>query len=120
MHMHTLDPSTPSSLHLLPSITHSPANPPSSLSIITIITIASIRINHDAETHSACQKTLLWAANPQTLTLSSPWQGAEIKKAYHKMSLKYHPDKNKEEGAEDTFMLIAEAYEVSGQHWHRW
>lgn len=28
------------------------------------------------------------------------------------MSLKYHPDKNKEEGAEDHFMLIAEAYEV--------
>lgn len=27
------------------------------------------------------------------------------------MSLKYHPDKNKEEGAEDMFMLIAEAYE---------
>lgn len=37
---------------------------------------------------------------------------AEIKKAYHKMSLKYHPDKNKEEGAEDMFMSIAEAYEV--------
>jgi molecular chaperone DnaJ len=36
----------------------------------------------------------------------------EIKKAYHRMSLKYHPDKNKEEGAEDHFMLIAEAYEV--------
>eukprot|EP00960_Hanusia_phi_P029598 748050-Hanusia_phi.AAC.6 len=37
---------------------------------------------------------------------------AEIKKAYHKMSLKFHPDKNKEEGAEEKFMLIAEAYEV--------
>jgi hypothetical protein len=30
---------------------------------------------------------------------------------FEQMSLKYHPDKNKEEGAEDMFMLIAEAYE---------
>eukprot|EP00961_Rhodomonas_salina_P258203 3489858-Rhodomonas_salina.2 len=45
----------------------------------------------------------------ETRCLTRP---AEIKKAYHKMSLKYHPDKNKEEGAEDMFMSIAEAYEV--------
>lgn len=36
----------------------------------------------------------------------------ELKKAYHKLSLKYHPDKNKDPGAEDMFMSIAEAYEV--------
>ena len=36
----------------------------------------------------------------------------ELKKAYHKLSLKYHPDKNKDPGAEDMFMDIAEAYEV--------
>lgn len=36
----------------------------------------------------------------------------EIKKAYRQLSLKYHPDKNKEEGAAEKFAEIAYAYEV--------
>lgn len=37
---------------------------------------------------------------------------SEIKKAYHKLSLKWHPDKNKDDGAADKFKEIGEAYSV--------
>ena len=36
----------------------------------------------------------------------------DIKRAYKKLAMQYHPDKNKDEGAEEQFKKIAEAYQI--------
>ncbi|XP_053561065.1 dnaJ homolog subfamily B member 13 [Bombina bombina] len=41
---------------------------------------------------------------------------ADIKKAYRKLALKYHPLKNKDPGAPHRFKQIAEAYDVLSDH----
>ena len=36
----------------------------------------------------------------------------EIKKAYRKLAMKYHPDRNKEPNAEEKFKKISDAYQI--------
>lgn len=48
----------------------------------------------------------------QTLGVSRDASADEIKKAYRKLALKYHPDRNDSDSAEEQFKKISEAYEV--------
>jgi curved DNA-binding protein len=48
----------------------------------------------------------------ETLGLARGATEAEIKAAYRKLARKYHPDVNKEAGAEDQFKEVGEAYAV--------
>ena len=48
----------------------------------------------------------------EVLGVSKSASKDEIKKAYRKLSKQYHPDLNKEPGADEKFKEIAEAYEV--------
>nr|XP_061804010.1 dnaJ homolog subfamily B member 5-like isoform X10 [Nerophis lumbriciformis] len=50
----------------------------------------------------------------KTLGIPKGSNEEEIKKAYRRMALRFHPDKNTEANAEEKFKEIAEAYEVLG------
>lgn len=47
-----------------------------------------------------------------SLEISPGATQADIKEAYYRLSMKYHPDKNKGEEASVKFRQITEAYEV--------
>lgn len=54
-----------------------------------------------------------------TLKVSPQATHNEIKSAYYKLTVQYHPDKNKSESAKQIFQEIADAYEVLGNYQSR-
>ena len=48
----------------------------------------------------------------EVLGVSKDADDATIKKAFKRLAIKYHPDRNHEEGAEKRFQEINEAYQV--------
>ncbi|XP_011871438.1 PREDICTED: dnaJ homolog subfamily C member 30 [Vollenhovia emeryi] len=54
-----------------------------------------------------------------TLNITPHATQTEVKSAYYKLTLQYHPDKNKSEYAKKKFQAISEAYEVLGSHEQR-
>ena len=48
----------------------------------------------------------------EVLGVSRNAKGDEIKRAFRKLAMEYHPDRNKDDGAEARFKQISEAYEV--------
>lgn len=52
----------------------------------------------------------------ETLGISPNATHNEIKSAYYKLTLKYHPDKNKSESAKHMFQKISDAYNVLGNY----
>ncbi len=48
----------------------------------------------------------------EVLGVSRDASNEEIKKAFRKLAFQYHPDRNREDGAEDRFKEVNEAYEI--------
>ena len=68
-----------------------------------------------ASPNAATANTDLWCGDSncyEVLGLLANATGGEIKKAYFKQSLKWHPDKNPSEEAKDKFAKLAGAYEI--------
>ena len=55
----------------------------------------------------------------EVLGVSRDASAEEIRRAYRRLARKYHPDVNREEGAEERFKEINEAYEVLGDEERR-
>lgn len=63
-----------------------------------------------------CTKTTKAKTHYEVLGIETNATYNEIKSAYYKLTLKYHPDKNKSESAREMFHEISEAYDILSKY----
>lgn len=63
-----------------------------------------------------CTKTTKAKTHYEVLGVETNATYNEIKSAYYKLTLKYHPDKNKSESAREMFHEISEAYDILSKY----
>lgn len=87
----------------------SSANSSSLTSLLNPVSLAALisLLRSDPASSSTSQRDLY-----EVLSVSRRASKADIKKAYRKLSMEYHPDKNKAPDAEERFKEIARAYKV--------
>lgn len=77
--------------------------------------IASVKRRRPEEAEGGGRRRLVGGMGKdyyRTLGLSRGASGEDVRKAYRRQALRFHPDKNKEPGAEERFKEVAEAYDV--------
>ena len=80
--------------------------------VLTCGIVRMILLDGDGKSGASAVKNGGAGCHYHTLGVDSSSSERQIKVAYRKLALKFHPDKNKEDGAEDQFKAITSAYSV--------